>query len=77
MADATIDITRETCPLTFIKVELQLAAMMPGQTLLVRLRGEEPRRNLPDILREEGFIVSEPRAIEGELYHMEVCKPQL
>jgi TusA-related sulfurtransferase len=31
--------------------------MAPGQTLLVRLRGEEPLRNVPRTAREQGHEV--------------------
>jgi tRNA 2-thiouridine synthesizing protein A len=46
-ADHTLDITGEICPMTFVRTRLALDRMMPGQTLLVTLRGEEPRRNVP------------------------------
>ncbi len=46
-ADATLDITGEVCPMTFVRTRLALDRMARGQTLLVRLRGEEPRRNVP------------------------------
>ncbi len=43
-----LDITRETCPMTFVRTRLALDRMRPGETLRVRLRGEEPRRNVVD-----------------------------
>ena len=46
-ADAILDITGEVCPMTFVRTRLALDRMARGQTLLVRLRGEEPRRNVP------------------------------
>ena len=33
--------------MTFVRTRLALDRMARGQTLLVRLRGEEPRRNVP------------------------------
>ena len=55
--DARIDITAEVCPMTFVRTRLALDRMAPGQTLLVRLRGEEPVRNVPRTAREQGHEV--------------------
>ncbi|MBX6744051.1 MAG: sulfurtransferase TusA family protein [Acetobacteraceae bacterium] len=56
-ADHRIDITAETCPMTFVRTRLALDRMEKGQTLLVRLRGEEPRRNVPRTAGEQGHAV--------------------
>jgi len=47
MADRKIDITADLCPMTFVRTRLALDALQSGQILLVRLRGEEPLRNVP------------------------------
>jgi TusA-related sulfurtransferase len=57
VGDRTLDITGETCPMTFVRTRLALDHMAPGQTLLVRTRGEEPRRNLPRTATEQGHAV--------------------
>ncbi len=56
-ADRELDITAEVCPMTFVRTRLALDRMAPGQTLLVRLRGEEPLRNVPRTARELGHEV--------------------
>jgi TusA-related sulfurtransferase len=56
-ADQELDITHEVCPMTFVRTRLALDRMAPGQTLLVRLRGEEPLRNVPRTAREQGHEV--------------------
>ncbi len=43
-----LDITGETCPMTFVRTRLALDRMASGELLQVRLRGEEPRRNVVD-----------------------------
>lgn len=43
--------------MTFVRTRLALDRMLPGQTLLVRLRGEEPRRNVPRTARDQGHAV--------------------
>ena len=57
VADQELDITREVCPMTFVRTRLALDRMATGQTLLVRLRGEEPLRNVPRTAREQGHEV--------------------
>ena len=56
-ADRELDITREVCPMTFVRTRLALDRMAPGQTLLVRLKGEEPLRNGPRTAKEQGHEV--------------------
>jgi TusA-related sulfurtransferase len=56
-ADRTIDITAEVCPMTFVRTRLALDRLAPGQTLLVLLRGEEPRRNVPRTAIAQGHAV--------------------
>jgi TusA-related sulfurtransferase len=55
--DQELDITNEVCPMTFVRTRLALDRMAPGQLLLVRLRGEEPLRNVPRTAREQGHEV--------------------
>ena len=57
MPDHELDITGETCPMTFVRTRLALDRMQPGETLQVRLRGEEPLRNVPRTAREQGHAV--------------------
>jgi tRNA 2-thiouridine synthesizing protein A len=56
-ADQLLDITGEVCPMTFVRTRLALDRMAPGQTLQVRLRGEEPLRNVPRTAREQGHEI--------------------
>ncbi len=55
--DVFIDITNEVCPMTFVKTKLAIERLQPGQLLEVRLRGEEPLRNVPRSVREHGHEV--------------------
>jgi tRNA 2-thiouridine synthesizing protein A len=54
---ATLDITREVCPMTYVRTKLRLEALGEGELLEVLLRGEEPLRNVPRSAREEGHAV--------------------
>jgi tRNA 2-thiouridine synthesizing protein A len=55
--DRELDITREVCPMTFVRTRLALDRMAPGEVLLVRLRGDEPLRNVPRSAAEQGHAV--------------------
>lgn len=55
--DQHLDISRDVCPMTFVRTRLALDRLAPGQTLLVRMRGDEPRRNVPRTAMEQGHAV--------------------
>ena len=54
---ATLDITAEVCPMTFVRTRLALDRLPPGALLEVRLRGAEPLRNVPRTATEQGHAV--------------------
>jgi tRNA 2-thiouridine synthesizing protein A len=56
-ANRQIDITAETCPMTFVRTRLALDRMAPGEILEVLMKGEEPRRNEPRTALEQGHAV--------------------
>ncbi len=55
--DRYLDITREVCPLTFVKTKLLIERLSPGQTAEIRLKGAEPLENVPRSVREHGHEV--------------------
>lgn len=55
--DQSIDITGEVCPMTFVRTKLRLERMRSGEILSVRLRGDEPLRNVPKAARDEGHMI--------------------
>ena len=40
--------------MTFVRTKLKLERLNPGDILRVRLRGEEPLKNVPRAARDEG-----------------------
>jgi len=69
-----LDITRETCPMTFVKVKLKLAQIKEGERLEVLLNKGEPLENVPRSCEEQGYRVlsNEPTDEEGK--HMLVIQ---
>ncbi|HQT88821.1 MAG TPA: sulfurtransferase TusA family protein [Acidiphilium sp.] len=55
--DRAIDITAETCPMTYVRTRLALDVMETGQILLVRLLGAEPLSNVPRAASDQGHDV--------------------
>ena len=65
-AEMVLDITTETCPMTFVRTRLALDKLQSGQILMVRLRGEEPERSVPRTSAEQGHeILSQRKDADG------------
>lgn len=52
-----LDITKEHCPMTFVRVKLALEKMADGDRLEVLLSAGEPLENVPKSAEEQGFSV--------------------
>ena len=49
-----IDITAETCPMTYVRTRLALDSMQAGEILLVKLKGADPVKNVPRAALDQG-----------------------
>ena len=49
-----LDITQDTCPLTFVKTKILIEKMAAGDVAEIRLRGAEPLGNVPRSVRDHG-----------------------
>jgi len=67
--DNEIDITKEICPMTFVKTKLKLETMSRGQVLEVTLREGEPLINVPKSVEEDGHKILDLRQ-EGDIYKL-------
>lgn len=54
MKQYKIDITKDQCPITFVKVKVQLAKMKNGDELEILLTEGEPLKNVPRSAQEQG-----------------------
>lgn len=70
---ATLDITSDACPITFVKTKLKLDEMKAGEVLAVILSDGAPRYNVPRSVRADGHEVL---AVEpwGEYYRLLIRK---
>ena len=55
--DHELDITRDVCPMTFVRARLMVEKMKHGEILAIRLCGDEPLKNVPDSLVELGHRI--------------------
>jgi len=55
----SIDVRREVCPMTFVRVRLMLDRIQTGELLEVLFTGEEPAKNLPQSAVAQGHLVLE------------------
>lgn len=55
--DVYLDITPETCPMTFVRTKLMIEKMASGEVAEVRLQGAEPLENVPRSVRDMGHQV--------------------
>jgi tRNA 2-thiouridine synthesizing protein A len=65
--DHYLDITKDHCPMTFVKVKVKLAQLEEGDRLEVLLSDGEPLNNVPRSAEEQGFKVLEVRE-NGQFY---------
>jgi TusA-related sulfurtransferase len=66
VADATLDVTADVCPMTFVRTRLALDRLAQGATLLVLAKGAEPLANIPATARAQGHaVLQETRAADG------------
>lgn len=72
--DYFLDITKETCPMTFVKVKLQLSKMEKDDQLEVKLNEGEPLDNLPRSAKDQGFTVLSVEPFENQVYKVVIKK---
>ena len=74
MANHVLDITKEHCPMTFVKTKIKLAQIAKGDTLEVLLTEGEPLNNVPKSATEQGFEVLSQEPVEGNVWKVTIKK---
>jgi TusA-related sulfurtransferase len=74
MATKVLDITKEHCPMTFVKTKIELAKLQPGDILEVLLAEGEPLDNVPRNAREQGYHVLSVEHVEGTTHKVTIKK---
>jgi TusA-related sulfurtransferase len=71
---ARLDITKEHCPMTFVKTKIALDALKPGDTLELLVLKGEPLDNIPRSAGAEGHKILAVEQVEGDLHKILIEK---
>ena len=74
MATKILDVTREHCPMTFVKTKIELSRLQEGDTLEVLLSEGEPLDNVPRNAVEQGYNVVSVEHVEGTTHKIIIKK---
>ena len=74
MATKVLDITKEHCPMTFVKTKIELSKLQPGDTLEVLLSEGEPLDNVPRNAVDQGYNVVSVEHVEGTIHKVTIVK---
>lgn len=69
-----LDITKEHCPMTFVRVKLMLTKMKDGDTLEVLLTEGEPLKNVPESCKRQGYTILEISHVKDNVHKVVVQK---
>jgi len=74
MATYQLDITKEHCPMTFVKTKVGLSRLSGGDILEVSLLKGEPLENVPKSAEEQGHEILKIVQVEGDIYQVIIRK---
>ncbi|MDR0844897.1 MAG: sulfurtransferase TusA family protein [Tannerella sp.] len=75
MAKYDLDVTKEHCPMTFVKTKIALNKLQAGDILNVKVTEGEPLENVPRSATEQGFKVLSVAETETRgIYNIEIEK---
>jgi len=74
MATYNLDITKEHCPMTFVKTKIQLAKIAKDDILEVLVTEGEPLDNIPKSATEQGFEVLSIENLHDNIYKISIRK---
>jgi TusA-related sulfurtransferase len=74
MAEVQLDITREHCPMTFVKTKIALSKLSIGDRLEVLVTEGEPLDNIPKSSTEQGFNVVEVTHVKDKIHRILIQK---
>lgn len=74
MATFQLDITKDHCPMTFVKTKIELAKLKDGDILEVLLLEGEPLENVPRTSTEQGYKVISVEPVEGNIHKITIQK---
>ncbi|MDR2041998.1 MAG: sulfurtransferase TusA family protein [Tannerella sp.] len=74
MAIYHLDITRDHCPMTFVKIKIELSKLQEDDELEVLLCEGEPLENVPRTAREQGYRVVDIQMVGDAVFKVIIKK---
>jgi len=74
MNTVQLDITKEHCPMTFVKTKIELSKLQSGDKLEVLLTEGEPLENVPKSATEQGYKVLEIKHVKDNVHKITIEK---
>lgn len=74
MATYQLDITKDHCPITFVKTKIELSKLKEGDVLEVLLLEGEPLENVPRTSTEQGYKVLDVSPVDGQVHKVTIKK---
>jgi TusA-related sulfurtransferase len=74
MATYQLDITKDHCPITFVKTKIELSKLKEGDVLEVLLLEGEPLENVPRTSTEQGYKVLDVSPVNGQVHKVTIQK---
>jgi len=74
MSTKQLDITKDHCPMTFVKTKIELSKLQAGDKLEVLLTEGEPLDNVPKSATEQGYKVLEISHVKDKVHKIIIEK---
>lgn len=68
-----LDITMDSCPITFVKTKIALEKLKVGQLLEVHINAGEALEGLPESLKELGFTITEKKGLTNNSFILNIA----
>ena len=67
-----LDITMDSCPITFVKTKIALEQLKKGQSLEVHISAGEALEGLPSSLKELGFTITKKKKLSNNSFSLNI-----
>ena len=67
-----LDVTMDSCPITFVKTKIALEKLKVGQSLEVHINAGEALEGLPESLKELGFTITKKKQITNSSFSLNI-----
>lgn len=75
MSTYLLDVTKEHCPMTYVRTKIQLSKLTSGDLLEVMVTKGEPLENIPQSAEEQGYnVLSVSKTERNDIYKIVIQK---